>query len=231
MRADEWGEHRYQSELFGPPEKQCERRLVQGKITRFLLTQRSARRQTAVTTRGAARGDAYGYERNRILDALKRGGSQMFGKIEMKSITIRTWKHARDALHCFNPMARAEYHLALAGSVLFVTLGAVTPPEVIQPCCCYRENQTFACYIPGMGASCGDYSCPHDILTSEPVTRCVTASVGERGKRNCDAHYEVPASLCEMLLKTCQPTSGCASTGIVHRIYYANQRVSGLGCP
>lgn len=99
------------------------------------------------------------------------------------------------------------------------------------PCCCHKITPTYACYVPGMGADCGDYSCPHNIITSEPIRRCELVASNERGQTTCETDYSLLASLCHMELWTCAPPTGCAQTGIVHHVYYFNQKTTGPVCP
>jgi len=114
----------------------------------------------------------------------------------------------------------------ILGAVIpLLVLGSATS-QIVTPGC-WRLDNSPACYVPGMGVNCGNYSCPHIIITNDPHSQCVSAT---RGRFECD-YVDGPGSLCHMLLRTCSPPSGCVDTGEVHHVYYIKMAPAGAVCP
>lgn len=95
---------------------------------------------------------------------------------------------------------------------------------------CWQAEKCDACYVAGMGASCGNWSCPHLIVTSEPYEHCVQADPGSPGNEHCTLSDE-QASLCDMYLSACGPTpNSCVQTWVIHRTFYIPETPSGDTC-
>jgi len=124
-----------------------------------------------------------------------------------------------------------SYLLLCALSFVAILPVERTAQAQLASCCCYKIKSTDACEIPGVGVSCGGYSCPHEVMTSEPVDRCEQVAPKQRGRAECDVRDDVLASLCDMVLWSCVPPSGCVRTGVIHRVYYFNHQVIGPVCP
>ena len=123
-------------------------------------------------------------------------------------------------------------HHRLYVSALF---GLFTASALVQsnPPICYKLEEIGACYVAGMGVDCGDYSCPHQILLSDPVNVCVQIGMGstpEAGKTHCEIDIGLPVARCRRIMMRCVSPDGCEPTGFTSDIYYNSSKITGESC-
>jgi len=127
-----------------------------------------------------------------------------------------------------------------------------------EVCCCFVTENTSACYIAGMGADCGSYSCPHIIIVSQAMKRCVGAviriTVDLRARRSRQqrqlpteiaprAHGSTAARIsgltmcqhlgyftCQKRHSACSLPHGCIDTGVVFTSNHLSKEAVGEGC-
>lgn len=122
---------------------------------------------------------------------------------------------------------RKRFAVLLALSAMTTLMVGIAHQAVAGSCKKLTPSSACAHTTGGMGANCGTWSCPHQILVNHSLNACANARPDEEGRASC-----VPGDLafCSKQLSVCGPEFTCILTGTWIEESIPNAVLAGVPC-